>query len=402
VFKLPATVSTRRAMLVAAAATLLTSCGGGGGSTDTTGNPPANSQAIVRLTLNPTGYYFASSIAVGPADTLFVANPARSNIFKLTQDGVISDFAGKDGVAPGTDGPGNAAGFSGNFGQLLFDKKSQLLYVVDGGSTLGAAPVSLRRITTSGVTSTMALSTFPTHAPAGSPLPTNYGDHPTALALGADGILYASTAYNLDRNSGSPHNAKYVALQLGWRTIDSNGGGRELFHQESGWVTPATDNPFPYFPVDYKYPADMSATAGMLSSNLFGLAVDRAGNGYIADANRHIIVKITPAGAASIFAGAADKPGTADGAGTAAQFHTPVAMVIDKADNLYVVDHDNDTIRKITPSGTVSTVVGVPGLAETRTGALPGGLKNPVGLAIDDSGRLYVTVPDGVLRIQLP
>ena len=385
---------------------LLSSCGGGGGSSDTggSGTPPVNSQAIVRLTLNPTGYYFASGIAVGPGDTLFVANPARSTIFKLTQDGVISDFAGKDGVAPGTDGPGSAAGFSGNFGQLLFDKNSQLLYVLDDPTNINIAgtPRTLRRITMSGDTSTMTLSTFPTHVPARTPLPTEDGDRPIALALGANGTLYATTVYNREMRSGSAHNAKYGSLQLGWRTIDNNGGGRELFHQESGWVTPGTDDFFLYDPVDYHYPADMSATAGMLSAQLFGLAVDRAGNGYVSDASRHIIVKITPAGAASIFAGTADKPGTADGAGTAAQFHTPGAMVIDKADNLYVVDHDNNTIRKITPSGTVSTVVGVPGLAEIRTGALPGGLKSPTGLAIDDNGRLYVTVPDGVLRIQLP
>jgi hypothetical protein len=233
-------------------------------------------------------------------------------------------------------------------------------------------------------------------------LPTTYGDRPTALALGADGTLYGTTVNSVDQSAGSPHSVKYAGVQLGWRTIDGNGGGQALFHQESGWVTPASDHPAPYFPVDYHYPADLSATAGMLSANLFGLAVDRAGNGYIADTARHIIVKITPGGAASIFAGSADKPGTADGVGTAAQFNAPVEMVIDKADNLYVADHDNHTIRKITPSGTVSTVVGVPGQAEIRTGALPGGLKNPTGLAIDDSGRLYVTVPDGVLRIQLP
>jgi hypothetical protein len=401
VLKSPATVFTRRAVLAALAAALLTSCGGGGSGPSGSGTPAADSQAIVRLALNPTGYYFASGIAVGPGDTLFVANPARRNIFKLTQDGVISDFVDSDGVAAGTDGTGSAVGFS-DIGDLVFDKNSQVLYVQDDANTMPPQTRTIRRITTSGATSTITLSTFPTHAPAGSPLPTDYGNRALALALGADGTLYATTAYNEDRNSGSPHGVKYVALQLGLRTIDGNGGGRALFHQESGWVTPATDHPAPYFPVDYHYPADLGATAGMLSPKLYGLAVDRAGNGYIADADRHIIVKITPDGAASIFAGTADKPGAADGAGAAAQFHTPAGMVIDKADNLYVADHDNHTIRKITPSGTVSTVVGVPGLAETRTGALPGGVKNPRGLAIDDRGRLYVTVPDGVLRIRLP
>ena len=401
-FNAPADVFTRR-LLAAAAAALLTSCGGGGGASGTAGpgNPPVNSQAIARLTLNPTGYYFPSGIAVGPGDTLFVANNATGKIFKLTQEGVISDFVGDTSVAPGTDGTGSAAGFTKSMVQLLFDKNSQLLYVLDGAAP-SADPVSLRRITMSGVTSTMALSTFPTHAPPNRLLPTSYGDRPAALALGTDGTLYASTVNSLDMTTGSPHTPKYKALQLGWRTIDSNGGGRALFLQDSGSYVPASDYADPDGAVDYRYPTDMSATAGMLSPALFGLAVDHAGNGYMSDWNRHIIVKITPDGAASIFAGTADKPGTADGTGAAAQFHTPGAMVIDKADNLYVVDRDNQTIRKITPSGTVSTVVGVPGLAQNRTGALPGGLASPSGLAIDDSGRLYVTVADGVLRIQLP
>lgn len=408
-FKRPATVFTRRAILAAAAATLLSSCGGGGGTSATpgSGNPPVNNEAIVLLARNPTGNYVQAGIAVGPDDTLFVANDANATIFKLTQDGVVSDFVGKDGVAPGTDGTGSAAGFTKQITKLLFDKSSQVLYAVDGSGRKSIdwslPTVALRRITLDGTTRTMSLSRFPTHAPPNSFLPENLGNNPSTLALGPDGTLYAMTTDDLGGGSSSPHTAQIGAQHRGWRTIDRNdGGGRLLFVQESGSVVPPSDHPDPYHPVTYQYPADMGATAGMLSVNLTGLAVDHAGNGYISDMARHIIVKITPGGLASIFAGTADKSGAADGAGTAAQFNQPGDMVIDKADNLYVVDHGNQTIRKITPSGAVSTVAGQVGLWQTRPGPLPGGLNNPWGLAIDDKGQLYVTVNEGVVRIQLP
>ena len=240
-FNIPATVSTRRAILVAAAVALLTSCGGGGGSSDTTGSgtPPVNNQAIVLLARNPTGNYVRAGIAVGPDDTLFVANDANATIFKLTQDGVVSDFVGKDGVPPGTDGTGNAAGFTKQISQLLFDKNSQVLYALDGWryqSYDGSPAVALRRITLDGVTSTMSLSRFPTHAPANRFLPQSLGDNPSALALGPDGTLYATTAIMVGGGSSSPATGSHEAQHRGWRTLDRNGGGRLRFVQESGSV----------------------------------------------------------------------------------------------------------------------------------------------------------------------
>jgi streptogramin lyase len=395
----------RRAMLVAVVATLLRSCGGGGGASTTAGSgtPPANSQAIVLLARNPTGNYVRAGIAVGPDDTLFVANDANATIFKLTQDGVVSDFVGKDGLPPGTDGTGSAAGFTKQISKLLFDKNSQVLYALDGSeyrSYDGSPRIALRRITLDGVTSTMSLSTFPTHAPPNRLLPQNLGDNPYTLALSPDGTLYATTTIMVGGGSSTPATGSHEAQQRGLRTVDRNGGGRLLFVQESGSVVSGYSDPSP--PVTYQYPTDLTATAGMLGEILAGLAVDHAGNAYISDYRRHIIVKVTPGGSASIFAGTADKPGAADGAGTAAQFNGPGDMVIDKADNLYVVDGGNQTIRKITPSGAVSTVVGQVGLWQTRPGPLPGGINNPGGLAIDDKGRLYVTVSEGVVRVQLP
>ena len=89
-----------------------------------------------------------------------------------------------------------------------------------------------------------------------------------------------------------------------------------------------------------------------------GIAVDQADNIYVADTENHIIRKITPAGVVSTIAGAAGVSGSADGDGSEARFLRPTGIATDSAGNVYVADNGNSTVRKITPAGMVSTVMG--------------------------------------------
>src|SRR5206468_8623312 len=89
-----------------------------------------------------------------------------------------------------------------------------------------------------------------------------------------------------------------------------------------------------------------------------GVAVDRAGNVYVADSHNNAIRKITPAGAVTTIAGGAGESGSDDGTGSAARFSGPSAAVVDSSGNLYVADSWNSTIRKVTPSGVVTTIAG--------------------------------------------
>lgn len=120
-----------------------------------------------------------------------------------------------------------------------------------------------------------------------------------------------------------------------------------------------------------------------------GIAVDPAGNLYVADQNNNLIRKITPAGLVSTFAGSG-VAGSADGTGTAASFNFPTGIAIDGAGNVYVSDMISGLIRKITPSGVVSTLAGS-GLRQAVNGTgKAASFSNPVGLAVDASGNVFV------------
>ncbi|WP_229423800.1 NHL repeat-containing protein [Massilia frigida] len=142
------------------------------------------------------------------------------------------------------------------------------------------------------------------------------------------------------------------------------------------------------------------AAAQARFSDPFGLVIDRDGNVYVADAgDNNRIRKITPEGVVSTLAGASE--GLADGTGAAAAFHTPSGMAIDGAGNLFVADTGNNAIRKITPYGVVSTIggSGVAGYRDGKAGEAQ--FNGPVGVAVDQAGVVFVadTYNDRIRKI---
>jgi sugar lactone lactonase YvrE len=113
---------------------------------------------------------------------------------------------------------------------------------------------------------------------------------------------------------------------------------------------------------------------------------------YITDSGGNTVYKFDSAGTtATVWAGQAGVPGTSDGAGTAAQFNSPTGLAVDGSGNVYVADTANSTIRKISSSGVVTTLAGVPGEPGAADGAAGSAHFNyPEGVAVDSSGKVYV------------
>ena len=126
-------------------------------------------------------------------------------------------------------------------------------------------------------------------------------------------------------------------------------------------------------------------SAGPLATNAalnnpFDIAVDSAGNVYIAEGGNHIVRKITNPGAAgtiAIFAGTAMTAGNTGNGGpaTSARLNLPAGLAINTAGDVFISDSNNGAVRKVT-GGTITAVVG--------------GLSFPLGLSVDSAGTLYI------------
>ncbi len=189
--------------------------------------------------------------------------------------------------------------------------------------------------------------------------------------------------------------------------------------------------------------ADGTGTAARFNYPM-DVAVDGSGNVYVADTSNHTIRKVAPGGVVTTLAGQAGSSGWTDGTGSAARFSGPSGVAVDGSGNVYVADSYNQSIRKVTPGGVVSTVAGflvlpkavavdgsgniyladagshtiskvAPGGAVTTLAGLtysPGSsdgtgsaarFKNPTGLAVDSSGNVYVAERDNhTLRMVTP
>ena len=153
---------------------------------------------------------------------------------------------------------------------------------------------------------------------------------------------------------------------------------------QRGVVTTVAGSPFQSGHVD-----GTGSTARL--SGPSGIAVDGNGNLYVSDMNDSTIRKITPSGVVTTLAGIPGQPGVKDGAGSVAQFNSPSGVAVDQNGNVYVADSGNSTIRKITPAGDVTTLAGSPSLSGSADGlGRTARFSSPRGLVVDGSGNIYV------------
>jgi len=134
---------------------------------------------------------------------------------------------------------------------------------------------------------------------------------------------------------------------------------------------------------------------------LLAVAADKSGDLYASSGNDTRIWKISSVGAVTAFAGMPRKRGSIDGFGAAALFDNPGSLAVDQAGNIYVANLANNTVRKLTPEGNVTTLTNAASEINTEAGHPPMVFPGLCGIATDFTGNIYVATshPDSLQKI---
>jgi hypothetical protein len=276
---------------------------------------------------------------------LYVADGANDTIRKLTGAGDVTTLAGAAGVTGSADGVGAAARFN-----------NPTAVGVDGAGNVYVSDTfnhTLRKVTAGGDVTTLAGAAGMPDSRNGTGAAARF-NNPVGAGVDAAGNVYAS-----ERSTLRKVTAGGVATTLAGQT--GTFGSADGTGSEARFASPAR------------------------------VAVDGAGNIYVADPGNATIRKVTPTQVVTTLAGSAGMFGSADGTGAAARFNNPTSVAVDGAGNVYVADQGNATIRKVTPTRDVTTLAGTAGMVGSADGTgAAARFNNPTSVAVDGVGNVYV------------
>ena len=296
-------------------------------------------------------FFHPSGVAVDTAGNAYVADSDNNTIRKVTASGVVTTLAGRPRQSGSTDGTGAAARFYYPTGVAV--DTSGNVYVADFYNG------TIRKVTASGVVTTLA----------GSPGVAGSADGAGAAAqfLGPYGVA-VDTAGNVYVGDSNNYTVRKVT--------------------PTGVVTTLAGSPRQSGGTD-----GTGAAARFFGT--YGVAVDTAGNVFATDSSNNTIRKVTASGVVTTLAGSPGQKGGADGTGAAARFNYPMGVAVDPSGNVYVAEDYNNTIRKVTASGVVTTLAGSPGVSGSANGTgAAARFLHPTGVAVDSAGNVYVADRD--------
>ena len=303
---------------------------------------------------------FPEGVAVDGAGNLFIAEYVNDRIRKVSPDGIITTLAGNGTYFSAGDG-GQAASAQMSPGRLALDSAGNL-FLFDTSNR------SIRKISLDGIITTVI------SVGGGS-----------GLALDGSSDLFTE----------DPTNASHAIAE-----VSPAGTIRRIAGSDSACG--------PYDGCSGFLGDGGPATSAQLN-NPGGLAVDAARNIFIADSQNHRVRKVTPNGIITTVAGNSpfimgNSPGAPpyfyfqggfsgdDGPAVNAQLKDPVDVAVDRAGNLYIADYGNNRIRRVSPDGIITTIAGNGTAGYSGDGGLAtrASLSGPTALALDRAGNIYV------------
>lgn len=331
--------------------TITTVAGGAGVGAGYVNGAPATSVYII-----PAG------VAVDAAGNLYIAN--YNVISKVTAGGAISTIAGSPSLV-GYSGDGGQATSAGLTGPLAVAVDAAgNLYIADTGDD------RIRLVTPEGVISTVAgggtgCAQQTDSLGDGCPATSAEVSFPCGLALDAAGNLYIAESTPVNRiRKLAPSGTITTVAGAGYMGSLGDGG-----------------------------PA-ISAYLSLGAAEAVGVALDSAGNIYIADPGHNRIRKVTVNGIISTVAGSSSGSYSGDGGpATSAGLNGPTGVVVDAGGNLYIADTGDQRIRKVTASGTITTIAGNGDVGSTGDDgpATSATLSGPSSIALGNGGDIFVS-----------
>jgi uncharacterized repeat protein (TIGR01451 family) len=291
-------------------------------------------------------------VAVDSSGNVFFPSPNLNAVFKADPTGVVTRIAGTgDSGYSGDSGPALSAELNSPSG-VAVDSAGNV-YVADSGNQ------RVRKVDTSGNITTVAGSGGCCFGGDGGPATGALLANPTGLAVDGAGNLYIGDTYN--------QRIRQVSATGIITTVAGNGS--------------------------YGFSGDGGAAGAAQLGDPYGVAVDAAGNLYIADSNNFRVRMVSASGIISTVAGNGACCFSGDGgAAKSAELDSPNGVALDTAGNLYIADRYGDRIRKVSAGGTISTVAGNGSYGYSGDGhsATTAQFRYPQGVAADASGNIYI------------
>jgi sugar lactone lactonase YvrE len=291
-------------------------------------------------------------VAVDASGNLFVADSSNHRVRRVSASGVITTVAGN--------GSGGYSGDGGAATSAQLNRPSGV--AVDGAGNLFIADHDnqrVRKVSVSGVISTVAGNGSYGYSGDSGPATSARLNSPEGLAVDAAGNLYIADSYN--------YRVRKVSA--------------------SGVITTVAGDGI------YGYSGDGGPAISAQLTLPEGVAVDGAGNLYIADYGNQRVRKVSASGVISTVAGNGTQGYSGDGGpATSARLYDPEGLAVDADGNLFIADTDNHRVRKVSPGGVITTAAGngdrgYSGDGGPATGAR---LYNPTGVAVGAGGNLFI------------